>query len=345
MQALRWHGARDLRLEEVPVPRAIPGHSIVKVHYCGICGTDLNEYRHGPKMISLSSHPLSGQAPPLTLGHEFSGLVTSGESAEAPVGTRVTADACLRCNACTACRTGNYHLCRYGGSIGLHSDGAFAPYALIPDYCLVPLPDAVSDEAAALTEPFAVALHGLERGGIQAAADVVVLGFGPLGAAAATLARALGARTHVSELDPRRAEAAVELGFPLIEAGEGLPRRVRKALGSGGADLIFESTGVPAVLPEAINSTTRGGNIVQVGMGNGPASLEIERLVLFERALVGSLGYSHHLPKIVRMVELGRIDPALLIGLTVPLTAAVDTLAAAAQDPGPQIKILVDLHA
>ncbi len=153
------------------------------------------------------------------------------------------------------------------------------------------------------TEPFAVALHGLERGDASAGDDVAVLGFGPIGAAAAMIARAVGCRVHVVERDERRASVASQLGFALIDAGDGLPRRVRAALGNGGADVVVESTGSATLLPEAVDAARRGGRIVQLGMGGQPATVVTERLVLFERALIGSLGYRHHLPRIVRMVD------------------------------------------
>jgi len=187
--AVRWHGRRDVRLEQVDrPPDPGPGMAKIAVSYCGICGTDIGEYREGPFMIREAAHPLTGQAPPLTLGHEFSGRVVAvGSDVDVEPGTRVTVDACWRCGHCEACVRGDYHLCRQGGSIGLHSDGAFAPEVVVPSYTLVPLPDAVDDDAAALSEPLAVALHALDRGQVQAADDVLVIGFGPIGAGVALL--------------------------------------------------------------------------------------------------------------------------------------------------------------
>ncbi len=207
MRALRWHAAGDLRVEEVPDPGTPePGMALVEVAQCGICGSDLAEFRAGPKMIRSTPHPLTGRSAPLTLGHEFSGrIVAAGD--DWPAGTRVTADACWRCGRCEACTSGDYHLCRYGGSIGLHSDGAFAPFVVVPEYTLVAVPDEVSDAAAAMTEPLAVGLHALDRGGTRAGDAVLVLGFGPIGAAAALLARALGATPWSSSSTARAASA------------------------------------------------------------------------------------------------------------------------------------------
>lgn len=344
MRALRWHAARDVRLEDVDEPPPPgDGFATVAVSFCGICGSDLNEYRAGPQMISPRTHPLTGRQPPLTLGHELSGRVTAvgGESDMAP-GARVTADACWRCGRCQACARGDYHLCRYGGSIGLHSDGALAPLVQVPTYTLIPLPDAVDDQAGALTEPLAVGLHALRRAATQPGDDVLVLGFGPIGAAAALCASAIGARATVVELDPERARRADGLGYATLSAGEELPRRVRRALGSGGADVVVESTGAVAVVPDAIECARRGGRIALVGLTGEQAAIEPRRLALFERSLVGCLGYCHDLPRVVRLVSEGRIDPGKLIDQVVPLEAAPGVFADLASSPGGRIKVLVD---
>ena len=129
MRALRWHGREDVRLDDVPEPRLRDGlDTLVEVVLCGICGTDVAETRAGPMMIRTTPHPLTGQAPPVTLGHELVGRVVAqrDEPFQAlPAGQRVTADACLRCGRCAACQRGDYHQCRFGGSIGLHVDGGF----------------------------------------------------------------------------------------------------------------------------------------------------------------------------------------------------------------------------
>jgi (R,R)-butanediol dehydrogenase/meso-butanediol dehydrogenase/diacetyl reductase len=346
MRALRWHAAGDVRVEDVPDPGApAPGMAVVEVAACGICGSDLAEFRAGPKMIRSTPHPLTGCAAPLILGHEFAGRVVAADDGAAwPAGTRVTADACWRCGRCEACAAGDYHLCRYGGSIGLHSDGAFAPYVTVPEYTLVRVPDGVSDRAAAMTEPLAVGLHALDRGGIRASDAVLVLGFGPIGAAAALLARALGAGPVVVELDAGRRARAEALGLATLDVGEDLPRRVRRAVGGGGAPVVIESTGVAAVLPQAIECAARGGRIVAVGLTAAPSPIDSSRLTFYERSLVGSLGYRHDLPRVVKLLAEGLVDVEPLIGATVPLEAAPDTFASLASEPGDRIKVLVDPH-
>lgn len=347
MLALRWHGRCDVRLEEVPEPPAGPhADSLIAVSHCGICGTDLAEWRAGPGLIRPTPHPLTGQAPPVTLGHELVGTLVEGESPDgaARSGMRVTVDACVRCGRCAACTQGDYHLCRYGGSIGLHMDGGLAPLVRVPSYALIPVPDEVDDRQAALSEPFAVALHGLERAGAHPGADVLVLGFGTIGAASALVARSLGMRAHVVERDDGRRRIAEGLGFATLDSGDDLPRRVRREL-NGGPDVVVESTGVAALVPVAIECAARGGRIALLGLPASESTIEPRRLTLFERSLVGSLGYRHDLPRVLKLVAAGQLDPSAVIGATVPLAEAAATIEELATAPDTRIKVLVETAA
>jgi (R,R)-butanediol dehydrogenase/meso-butanediol dehydrogenase/diacetyl reductase len=347
MKALRWHGREDVRLDEVP-EAAVDGlaNCLIAVSLCGVCGTDIAEYRAGPTMIWPTPHPLSGRQAPLTLGHELVGVLVEGGSADGSIqpGARVTIDACLRCGRCGACRRGDYHRCRHGGSVGLHSDGGFAPLVAVPDYTLVAVPDQVSDVQAALTEPFAVALHALERAGLGGGDDVLVLGFGPIGAATALIARALGATPYVVEPSQARRQRAEELGLRTIDGGEDLPKRARRTLGDGGPPVVVDSTGVAAVTPLAVECAARGGRVVLVGLPNAPSEVDTRRLTLFERSLVGSLGYRYDLPRVLAMVAAGTLDPAPVVGNTVPLAEVVEELERIATAPGGTIKTMVEIR-
>lgn len=348
MKALRWHGRGDVRIDDVPPPAATElAPALIEVELCGICGTDLAELRAGPQMIQLKPHALSGRKPPITLGHELVGRLVEGSSPDGLIqpGARVTVDACLRCGKCRACRQGDYQRCRYGGSIGLHADGAFAPLVAVPDYTLVAVPDEVSDLQAALTEPFATALHGLERANVSAAADVLVFGFGPIGSASALVARALGARPHVVEIDAERRAIAERLGIATLDPGDDLPRRVRAGIGDGGAEVVVESTGVAAVVAQAIECAARGGSVALLGLPSGPSEIETRRLTFFERSLVGSLGYRHDLPRVLELVRSGSLDPSLVVGDTVALEEAGEAMVRLAAGPSAAIKTLVKTRA
>jgi (R,R)-butanediol dehydrogenase/meso-butanediol dehydrogenase/diacetyl reductase len=311
MLAARWHGNRDVRLEDVELTLPLgPGMVEVEVSWCGICGSDIAEYAHGPFAIRPGRiHALTGQAPPVTLGHEFAGRVTrvGANVASVAVGDRVAADACWRCERCEACLSGQYNQCALSGSIGLASDGAMASHVRFPAYCAVPLPDTVSDRSGALLEPLAVALHALRRVAAQAGETVVVLGFGPIGACTA--------------------EVAVALGL------------------SGGAQLVVDASGVPAALEAALDMTRRGGRVALVGLPKVSPPIDAARMVLYERSLVASLGYAHDLPRVARMIAAGRLDPERLITRSIGLEETPRELERLALAPEGDIKVVIDIGA
>ena len=345
---MRWHAAGDVRLEEVELALPLgPGMVEAEVRYCGICGSDLAEFRHPFAIRPDKVHPLSGQQPPLTLGHEFSAVVTAvGEGVdEVAPGDRVAADACWRCNECPACVAGRYNQCLYSGSIGLSSDGAFAPLVRFPAYCAVPLPDNVSDEEGALLEPLAVGLHALDRAGARAGERVVVIGYGPVGAATALLARSLGLEPLVYELAEGRRARAEAHGFeahaPDREVRE-FARAVRGRTG-GGAEIVVDCSGAVPALEAALEMTARGGRVVIAGIPKQPVPVDPGRMVVYERSLIATLGYANDLPRVARMIATGSLDPSVMITHRIPLSEVAAEIERLAGDPRDEVKVLAEV--
>jgi len=348
MRALRWHGARDLRLENIDVPVPEAGEVLVNVEFCGICGTDLHEYLEGPVMIRASAHPLTGVSPPFALGHEFSGRVAAvGSDVDGiEIGQRVTADPCLRCGSCFWCRRGDYNICEKGGAIGLASPGALAEFVRVPAPQIIKLPSNVSTASAALAEPYGVALHALDRGRVQRGDRILILGFGPVGAAVLLAALAVGAQAFVSEPLPQRRQRALELGA--IEAFDPVHVNVKREVFAHtdhvGPDVAFECSGIPAVLADAIDIVRRGGRVVAVGIGHGKVSLNPRRIVFFERELVGALGYRGDVARAVELMAAGRLPTEALISDRIPLDDAVHgAFEALVLDRGEKLKVLIEV--
>ena len=348
MHALRWHGRGDLRLDEVPEPGAPgPGEAVIEVAYTGICGTDLHEYQHGPNLIRTSPHPLTGQTPPITLGHEFSGRITALGSPVAglDLGSRVTVDPCLRCGTCRWCTRGEYHICAKGGSVGLAAPGAFARWVSVPVDGLVPIPDAVSDEIAALAEPLAVGLHAVRRAGVQPGDSVLVLGAGPIGIAALLAVRLAGAAgIYVSEPLAERAARAASLGASEVfdPATADVRREVFLRTGRVGPDVVVEATGLPKLVELAVTTVRRGGRVVLAGISGGAAALPLNQIVPFERTIIGSLGYNFDIPRVLDLIATGRLDPAALLTGVYPLASGREAFAELDTDRGRHLKILLD---
>jgi (R,R)-butanediol dehydrogenase/meso-butanediol dehydrogenase/diacetyl reductase len=347
MPAVRWHDRRDVRVEDVPEPGPPPsGMVTIAVNACGICGTDVSEYLRGPILIRRRPHPLTGQAAPVTLGHEFVGRIAAAADGEPELlpGQRVVVDACWRCQRCPFCLRGDYHLCLQGGSIGLHSDGGLAPMVQVPSYTVVPVPDSVSDTAAALTEPLAVGLHASDRAGVSVGAVTVVVGFGPVGAASAIFSQLAGARVLVVEALAGRRDVAARLGFDEVLDPERLDvrREVRGRTQGLGADAAFDCTGRQSLLPLSLELIRRGGTVVLTGLGEPPAPVDTNRIVLFERRIVGSLGYRHDLPRVVELLASGVVPAEDLVTDEIPLEVTVARgLEALAAEPEKHFKVLV----
>jgi (R,R)-butanediol dehydrogenase/meso-butanediol dehydrogenase/diacetyl reductase len=206
------------------------------------------------------------------------------------------------------------------------------------------LPDVVSDQAGALVEPLAVALYALERSTAGVGSSVVILGFGPIGAAAATVASAIGHDVLVVELREGRRKRAEELGFAVLDPS-GEPRSIARAVRArtgGGAEVVLECTGSADSIANAPEMTRRGGSIVVVGIAKAPSFIDTARLLLYERQLIGALGYRNTLPKVVALIEAGVLDPECLITKVVGLDDAPAEFARLAADPCDDLKVLVE---
>src|ERR1700681_1187486 len=216
MLAAIFHGRRDIRVEEWPAPPSPPsGWVTVAISYCGICGTDIDEYLHGPVVIPTAPHPLTGAKVPLVLGHEGAGVVVAaGAGAGIDPGTRVGLENSVGCGHCPACMSGNRQLCPQLAVMGLMLDGALAEAVNIPASMCAVLPADLPDDAGALAESLAVAVRAVRRAGSVAGLDVQVFGAGTIGLMAAQVARAAGARS-VTLRDPSstRLARAEAMGF------------------------------------------------------------------------------------------------------------------------------------
>jgi (R,R)-butanediol dehydrogenase/meso-butanediol dehydrogenase/diacetyl reductase len=320
----------------------------VEVAYCGICGSDLAEYRHPFAIRPEKVHPLTGQQPPVTLGHEFSGTVVAiGEGVDqVAVGDRVSADACWRCGECKACVEGRYNQCIKSGSIGLSSNGAFAPLVRFPAYCAVPLPDNVSDEVGAMLEPLAVGLHALDRGHARAGERLVVIGYGPVGAATALIGRSLGLDPLVCELSPGRLKRAADHGFethtPEPEKKD-FAKAVRGLTG-GGAGIVVDCTGAVPALEAALEMSERGGRIVIAGIPKKPVAVDAGRMVLYERELIATLGYANDLPRVAAMIASGSLEPSVMITNRIALADVPAEIESLAGDPRDEVKVLAEVR-
>jgi L-iditol 2-dehydrogenase len=312
VRALRKLSSADEHLElvEVAEPKPEPGWVVVEVTYAGICGTDLH--------IAHNSFP---SWPPVTLGHEFCGrLAAVGAEVDGwSVGERVVCEPhSLACGRCHLCRRGHAELCASKRSPGWGIDGGMAERVTVPAHLLHRVPDAVSDLAAALCEPTAIAVTAAERMPVEPGSTVAVVGPGAVGLLAAMVARACGAgRTVVVGRASSRSRLvlAAELGFEVWDAGQAeVAARAREATGGRGVDLVLECSGAAGAVAAGIAVLRRRGRLCVLGMSGRPA-LEVPWDLAMQRALDVSFSLSSSWSSwdgALALLARGAVDPTPL---------------------------------
>lgn len=344
-RAVRWHAAGQVRLEEVALRPPGPGEVLIDVAYCGVCGSDLHEVADGPHAVPTSTpHPLSGAVAPVTLGHEFAGVVRAlGAGVEGPApGTAVAVEPNYRCGGCTSCREGRYEVCDAFGFVGLMGDGGMAEQAVVPAYMVRPLPAGFDLAAAAVLEPAAVSLHAIRRSAFRPGDTTVVVGLGPVGLLICALLAHRGAGTVLGvDPDPARRALATRLGAgTVLHPHDDVAARARSLTDGDGAHLAFEAVGAQAPFDLALSTVRTAGEVVLVGLVEAltiPAFAMVNR----QQRLTTSVGYRNCHDELIHLSRAGFLDLRALVTRIVPLDEAPDTLQRLAQGGDIGIKTLV----
>ncbi len=260
MEALILTADKKLECRETALD-PVPGMALIRVAYAGICGSDLHRGYGG-----------GAYHYPLIMGHEFSGVIEqSAENGNITAGTRVVVFPLLPCGRCAACETGDLAQCADYDYYGSRRNGGFAEYVYVPEKNLLPIPDTVPLHHAAMTEPCAVALHGVNKLGIRPGDIGAVFGGGPVGNMAAQWMRLGGcSKVFVVDIDPVKLDIARSMGFIGVEAQDGDPvTAIRRYNGGRGVDRVVEACGHPTTFRQAILAADRFGHIVFMGNISG----------------------------------------------------------------------------
>lgn len=286
MKAARFHGQRDIRIDDVPEPddRLGPHDVLLDVAASGICGTDLHEYVKGPIHIPTTPHPLTKAVLPQILGHELSGTVLAvGDLVTRTVpGDRVAVMPGVFCGECAYCRRGLHPHCVLFACTGMnHPWGGLAPRAVVADYQVTPVPDNVSLDEAAVMEPAAVAFFGVANAGVVLGDQVLITGAGPIGALYVLAALAAGAtRVYVSDPNEKRRDATIALGAAEVfdpSAVDVAKEMIDRTAGLG-VDVAIECSGAEPALAVCIAATRARGTIAQAGISTKPVSVDLNRI-------------------------------------------------------------------
>ncbi|AGB74602.1 MULTISPECIES: zinc-dependent alcohol dehydrogenase family protein [Rhizobium] len=266
MRAVRLEAIGDMTMRMVEKPSAGPGEIIVRVLAAGICGSDRHMYK--------GEYPT---AIPVTLGHEFCGLVEEvGEGVSSFVGGElVTVDPNIACGTCPACRRGRPNLCANLTAIGVTRDGGFADYVAVPCSQAFTLPPDLDPVHGAFCEPLACCIHAIDKAQIRPGDSVAILGGGVIGLLMVQLARLAGAdQIILVTRQLSRREAALRLGATLALDPTAIDAVAAvKDATHGGVDVVIECAGVPETLQSGVRMARRGGAFVLFGVT--PAGLEV----------------------------------------------------------------------
>lgn len=331
MKAARFHGRNDIRIDDVPEPEVRPGTVKIQVAWCGICGTDLHEYLEGPIFVPAPGHPhpLSGEEAPVTMGHEFSGtIVDVGEGVQAlSVGDNVVVEPYFVCDECPPCKAGNYHLCTKMGFIGLSGGGGGLGGMVVVDTRWVHKVGNIPLDQAALIEPLSVAHHAVARSGAKPGEVALVGGSGPIGLLTAAVLKSQGVTTVISELSAARKDKAISSGVAdhVIDPGqEDLQARLLELTDGVGADLAFECAGVNAVLDTLLTAVKPAGVVVNVSIWGRPATVDMQKIVLKEIDLRGTIAYVRDHAEAIKLVQEGKVNLEPFITARIALEDLVD---------------------
>jgi alcohol dehydrogenase/L-iditol 2-dehydrogenase len=316
MKAVVKYGTQDgqVELREVPMPRIGATDVLLETAAAGVCGSDVEQWRH-----NVTYHVNT----PVVMGHEFCGTVreVGAEVTGFEPGDRVASEtAASICGQCRYCLTGEYNLCPRRLGFGYGLDGAFTRFVRVPARCLHRLPENVSFDHAALTEPACVTYNAVNvKSHLRPGEPVLVIGPGPIGLFAVQICRAAGAGTLIlvgTTVDNRRLKVGRELGADLVlnaDEEDPLPA-IMVATERYGAPLVIDAAGPAPALKLAMAAVARSGQITKIAWGPEPVHLSLDPLVAKAASLQGS--YSHNWrtwEAVLKMMAAGtlKMDPMI----------------------------------
>lgn len=338
MKASRFLGNKTFAVADLPTPHAGPGELVLRNQVCGVCGTDVHIYHGEPGSADVN--------PPVVLGHEYSGeVVEVGEGVTGfAVGDHVTVDPNIYCGHCAYCQNGKKQLCPSMEAIGVTRDGGFAQYSRIPASQAFKLEPTVPWEAAAMAEPLACCLHGIDLAGIQVGDKVCVVGGGAIGLLMVQLAKLSGASQIVlSEPNKKRRQVGLQLGAnaALDPTRPDAQEAFAQVLG-GGANVVIECVGnVPAV-KSAFQFAGKGATVLLFSVPKVDATFDLPLFDVYKKELTikGSFVNPDTHARAVALINSGKVDFGPIITHRFTLDQLPEAIAMQMSDAS--IKVVVE---
>ncbi|GKQ42274.1 2,3-butanediol dehydrogenase [Companilactobacillus sp. RD055328] len=343
MKAAVWHGVKDVRVDDVELKPMKDNEVVVRVAWTGICGSDLHEYQEGPVFIPVEKpDELTGGLAPLTMGHEFSGVIEKigSDVTKFKVGDHVSI------NPTITRRNSPDDVDVYDGYsfIGLSCDGGFTDFVNVPEDNLYILPEDFSLKLAATIEPTAVAMQAIKEGNVQPGDSVAIFGSGPIGVLTVAAAKAQGAKEIiVVDLSEVRLEKAMAMGAThIVNPKDGDAVEQIKKIVPNGVDESFEVAGVQPTFEQAIDSTRPRGTMTIISIFAKPISFNPMQLMNSGVKMTTTIAYSREtFQKTVDWITSGKLQVEPVITKEIELDAIVEDGFEALTNDKSQAKILV----
>lgn len=306
MKAAVFYGKHDIRVESIPVPEVRKDEVLVKVAYCGVCGTDVHIYEGDKGCVEVH--------PPIVLGHEFAGeIVAVGENVRnRKVGDRVDVDPNVLCEACPACLAAKGHFCEHMTGIGTMVNGGFAEYVAVPAKQTHLVSAGTDLKAAAMTEPLACCLHGIDMCEIKAGAKVLVIGGGMIGLLMLQLARLSGSSfVAVSEPVASKRAQAEKLGADLCLDPSSTPAEEFEAeCKKYNFDCVIECCGLVKTIEQAVRVAGQKAVVMMFGLTKPDAAISLKPYDVFSKELTLRSSYinPYTQARALSLIESGRVD-------------------------------------
>ncbi|KAJ2992617.1 hypothetical protein NUW58_g2106 [Xylaria curta] len=354
MKAARYYGKEDVRIEQIPEPTVRPGQIKIAPSFVGLCGTDLHEYLGGPNFCPTSQHPVTSETIPVTLGHEFSGVVKDiGPGVTGfKIGQACAVQPTIFCGHCPACEGGAENVCHHGGFIGLSGGGGGLSEAVCVSATHVfPLPDGLELETGALVEPLSVAWHAVSAAPeVTHDSIVLVIGGGPIGLAIILCLKAKGVRTIIlSEIAASRQNFARQFGATQVVnlINDDVTKIVIDLSNGRGADAAFDCAGAPASIKSACSAVKARGTVINVAIWEKEIPFNPNWVTGKESIFKSVLGYQKEdFEAVIENLRTGAIKPNGMITAKIKFENVVqDGIKRLISDRDNHVKILVDVNA
>lgn len=325
-------GKIEIIEQEIPVPKK--GEALLKIKYCGICGSDIATYTGNQPFATYPRIP----------GHEFSAEIVEIEENNLGLkpGMIVTANPYFNCGSCYSCRRGLVNCCEKNETMGVQRDGAFAEYITMPVERIYDGKGLPADTLA-LIEPFSIGYHAVNRGNIQPGDNVLIIGSGSIGLFAMLSAKLKGAKVYVADLNEGRLNYAKKLGVDgVIDSGKhNLKEEVMKITDSHGMDVCIEAVGISETFLDCIENVAFGGKVILVGNGKTESTFNHTILVKKELNVFGSRNSLKDFEPLIDLVSITRVDINSLVSDVFELKDAAEAFECLKNVNKSKMKVLV----